>query len=106
MNTNDEKINIIEKALKYAHRKGYGYKVKAEWERLVMSHVLDLYAIPLQTKMVWDAPVMWRTALAASISALIALAYSLMTNIGPAYEAARFLTEDPLGFIFAQPLFP
>jgi len=106
MNPDDEKINIIEKALKYAFRKGHDYQAMTGWERRVMSHVLSLDVMPMQTGVIWNAPALWRTALAFSISAVIVLAYSFVTGIGPEYEAARFLTEDPMGFIFAQPLFP
>jgi hypothetical protein len=106
MKAQDEKIRTIENALKHAHNKLRQFSVKPEWEREVMSHVLSLNAIPLQTNTIWDAPSIWRTAAAVSVSALIVLACSFITNIGPEYEAARFLIDDPLGVIFAQPLFP
>ena len=108
MKTQDEKIRIVEDALKYAHNKWRQFSVKPQWEREVMSHVFSLDAVPLQTNAIWiwDAPFIWRTAAAVSASALIVLACSFITNISPEYEAARFLIEDPLGFIFAQPLFP
>ncbi|MGD0281568.1 MAG: hypothetical protein ABSB95_04310 [Dissulfurispiraceae bacterium] len=106
MKTQDEKIIIIENALKYAHNKWRLFSVRPEWEREVISHILTLDSVPLQINTLWDTPVIWRTAAAVCISALIFMVCSLITNIGPEYEAARFLLEDPMGFIFAQPLFP
>jgi len=105
MKTRDEKIGIIEAALKLAYGNKPDYPVKPEWERRVMSHVLYLGTSPFQDT-VWNTPVIWRTAAAISMSALIILAYSLITNMGPEYEAARMFMDDPMGIIFTQPLFP
>jgi hypothetical protein len=106
MKTQNEKVEIIEKALKSAYSKNRQFRVKPEWEREVMYHILGLQATPLQTNAIWDAPAIWRTATAVSISALIMLILTLINNIGPEYEAARLMLEDPLGFTFAQLLFP
>ncbi len=108
MKPNDEKIEKIEMALKAAYRKRGQIPVKPEWERDVMYHILSINPTPLRTNAIWDwnAPVIWRTATAVSISALIMLLFTFINNIGPEYEAARLMLEDPLGFTFAQLLFP
>jgi len=106
MKKHDQKVEKIEKALKFAYRKSNQVRVKPEWEREVMFHILSLHAIPLQINTIWEAPAIWRTATAVSISALIMLFYTVINNIGPEYEAARLMLEDPFGFTFAQLLFP
>ncbi len=105
MKPDDERGKAIEKALKAAYRKMPGKRVRPEWERQVMSHVYSL-TVPSFQNNTWDAPAIWRVAAAVSMSALIILAFSLTNNLGPEYEAARLLLEDPLGLTFAQPLFP
>jgi len=105
MKTHDEKVEIIEKVLKLAHYKRQDYPVKPEWERRVMSNVLYLNTTPSRDN-IWDTPNIWRVAAAVSMSALIILVYSFNANIGPEYEAARMFLDDPMGIVFAQPLFP
>lgn len=102
----DEKAEKIEMALKSAYRKSDQIHVKPEWEREVMYHILSLPSTPLRTNTIWDGPVMWRTATAVSLSALILLFFTLINNFGPEVEAARLMLEDPSGFTFAQLLFP
>ena len=102
----DAKVEKIEKTLKSAYSKRGEMRVRPEWEREVMYHILGLQATPLRTKAIWDAPAIWRTTTAVSISALIMLILTFLNNIGPEYEAARLMLEDPLGFTFAQFLFP
>ena len=106
MKPHDEKVEKIERALKSAYRKSRQIRVRPEWEREVMYHILSLDATPLRTYTIWDAPAIWRTATAVSISALIMLFFTFVNNIGPEFEAARLMLEDPLGFTFAQLLFP
>ncbi len=106
MNPHDEKVEKIEKALKSAYRKSGQVRVRPEWEGEVMRHILSLPAAPLRTYSLWDGPAMWRTATAVSISALIMLFFTFLNNVGPEYEAARLMLQDPLGFTFAQLFFP
>lgn len=107
MKQHDDKITLIEKAFRYAHRKRRSCAVTPEWERDVMFHILSLRAMPAQTaKTAWEAPAIWRMAAAVSISALIILATSLLSDASAEYEAARFLIDDPVTFIFTQPFFP
>jgi len=106
MKPHDERVEKIEKALKSAYRNSGQIRVKPEWEREVMYHILSLPATPLRTITIWDGPAMWRTATAVSISALILLFFTFINNIGPEFEAARLMLEDPSGFTFAQLLFP
>lgn len=107
MKWHDEKITLIERALRYAHRNRRSYEVRPEWERNVMSHIRSLRAVPLQSaKTAWESPAVWRTAAAVSICSLIILVSSLISDAGAEYEAARFLIEDPVTFVFTQPLFP
>ena len=105
MKTLDKKVEIIEKELKSSYSKNRQFRVKPEWEREVMRHILGLHATPLRTNAVWDAPAIWRTATAVSISAAIMLIFTVINNIGPEYEAARLMLEDPMGFTFAQLFF-
>ncbi|HKN18930.1 MAG TPA: hypothetical protein VJW95_03965 [Dissulfurispiraceae bacterium] len=106
MKPQDEKVDKIEKALKSAYRKNDRIRVKPEWESELMYHILSLPANPLRTYTLWEAPAVWRTATAVGISALIMLLFTFVNNIGPEYEAARLMLEDPSGFTFAQLLFP
>ena len=106
MKPHDERVEKIEKALKSAYRKSVQIRVNPEWEREVMYHILGLHATPFRTNTIWDAPAIWRTATAISLSALIMLFFTFINNIGPEYDAARLMLEDPLGFTFAQLLFP
>ncbi len=106
MKLHDEKVEKIERALKFAYRKSSQMRVKPEWEREVMYHILSIHATPLPTNATWDFPAIWRTATAVSISALIMLLLTFINNIGPEFEAARLMLEDPLGFTFAQLFFP
>lgn len=107
MKSRDDKIKLIEQAFQYAHCKRRGHPVTPEWERKVMAHVLDLRAKPLQTvNPVWESPAVWRTAAAVSISALIVLAWSLLSDVSAEYEVARFLIEDPVTFILTQSFLP
>ncbi len=105
MKPDDESVKAIEKALKAAYRKALSKPVRPEWEKQVMSHVYSLTAPSFQGNP-WDVPAIWRVAAAVCMSALIILAFSLINNLGPEYEAARLLLEDPLGLTFVQPLFP
>src|SRR5271169_5225004 len=105
MKTHDDKIGIIEAALRFAYGKRREHPVKPEWERRVMSHVLYIDATPFRNS-IWNTPAIWRTAAAISMSALVILAYSLVTNIGPEYEAARMVLDDPMGILYTQLLFP
>jgi|GEM_PF-2088067 hypothetical protein len=107
MKLHDGKVEKIERALKSAYRKSSEIRVKPEWEREVMYHVLSLHATPLRTNTntIWDVPAIWRTATAVSISALIMLLFTFINNIGPEFEAARLMLEDPFGFTFAQLFF-
>lgn len=105
MKTHDEKIGLVEAALRFAYGKRRDHPVKPEWERRVMSHVLYLDAAPLRDT-IWNTPAIWKTAAAISMSALVILAYSFVANIGPEYEAARMFLDDPMGIIYTQPLFP
>lgn len=105
MKIHDEKVGTIEKALKSAHRNRQDYPVKPEWERRVMSNVLYLSATPCRGN-IWDTYNIWRVAAAVSMSAVIILACSFAADIGPEYEAARVFLDDPMGIVFAQPLFP
>ena len=105
MKTHDAKVEKIEKTLKSAYNKRSEMRVRPEWERDVMYHILSLHMVPLRTDAIWDAPAIWRTATAVCISALIMLVFTYINNIGPEYEAARLMLEDPLGFTFAQLLF-
>jgi|SRR5208283_4126896 len=107
MKRSDDKFALIEKAFRHEHGKRQACTVTPEWERNVMSHIFSLHAMSLQNvKTLWDAPVIWRTAVAVSISALIILASTLLSNAGAEYDAARFLLDDPVAFIFTQPFFP
>jgi len=106
MKLHDEKVEKIERALKSAYRKSSEMRVRPEWEREVMSHIFSIHATPLQTNAMWDFPAIWRTATAVSVSALIMLFFTFINNIGPEFEAARLLLEDPMGFTFAQLLIP
>jgi hypothetical protein len=106
MKTQVEKVEIIEKALKSSYSKTPQLQVKPEWEREVMYHILGLNVTPLRTNTIWDAPAIWRTATAVSISAVIMLIFTFLNNIGPEYEAVRLIMEDPLGSTFAQLLLP
>ncbi|MBF0557394.1 MAG: hypothetical protein HQL08_01295 [Nitrospirae bacterium] len=107
MKRHDEEITLIERALRYAHRNRRKFEARPEWERNVMSNIRSLRAIPLQSaKTAWEAPAVWRTAAAVSFCALVILVSSLISDAGAEYEAARFLIEDPVTFVFTQPLFP
>jgi len=106
MKTHDEKIGIIEAALRFAYSKRRDHPaVKTEWERRVMSHVLNIEAAPFRDT-IWNTPAIWKTAAAVSMGALVILAYSFVANISPEYEAARMFLDDPMGIIYTQPLFP
>jgi len=105
MKPQDEKVEKIEKALKLAYRKNHQTRVRPEWESEVMYHILGLPSTQLRTYAIWEGPALWRTATAVSVSALIMLLFTFINNIGPEYEAARLMLEDPMGFTFAQFLF-
>jgi hypothetical protein len=107
MKPHEDKLTLIEKAFRYAHSKRRICAVTPEWEKNVMFHILSLRAIPPQTaNSVWETPAIWRMAAAVSLSALIILATSILSDANAEYEAARFLIEDPVTFIFTQPFFP
>ena len=105
MKINEGKTKIIEAAFKFAYGKGRDCPVKPEWERRVMSHIRYLDTTPFHVY-AWNAPALWKAAAAVCMGALIVLAYSLTSNIGPEYDAASMFMDDPMGIIFNQPLFP
>jgi hypothetical protein len=105
MKPSARQIELFARVLKYAYRENRQFRVRPEWERDVMSHILGLNAMQRQADAIWDAPAIWRTAAAMSLCSIIIVIFSFVTNVGPEYEAARFLLEDPLGAIFAQPFF-
>jgi len=105
MKTQNKKVEIIERELKSSFAQNRHLPVRPEWEREVMRHILGLHAIPLRTNTLWDAPAIWRTATAISLTAAIMLIFTVINNIGPEYEAARLILDDPMGFTFAQLFF-
>lgn len=106
MKPSEEQIELVVKILRYACREKRQFRVNPEWEKKVMSHIFSLNAVERQTNAAWESPAIWRTATAVSIASIIVMIISFVTNVSPEYEAARFLLEDPLGAIFAQPFFP
>lgn len=107
MKNNEENIKKIEEILVAAYWMKNNFTVSKEWQKGVMKHIRQLSVEKTRAN---DSrifgKIIWRFAIATSLSAVILLLYAIRIDVIHEGLIADLFTNDPLIFIVAQTIIP